>query len=159
MKNNNNYFNNYHVDHAFKVVSWLTEVYKTTSVGRVRHPNSYLPLLHKIDKILTTRGKEFTILWIKDLRLNYLKFLAGEVTSSTVVKLRSGGLPSLLGPFYDDDIFNIRILNTILHLTRGLRLQSSLNVVAVVTAPETLVQHYIDGNSEYRSHYSSTREF
>jgi hypothetical protein len=97
-------------------------------------------LTNRIVSLVSTRGDAFALSYLKDARVAYLSYLAGNPMRKSTVKLTSDGIPCILGALIPyirmatPPADMLRMLNTILWASRALNL-GRLPDISPITGP------------------------
>jgi len=119
-----------------KVVIWLFQVF---NLGKDRSPKEFSLLLRELESIRKNRGPISLISLLKDIRVVWLNYLAGNPIKMKGVKTTKDGIPLILG-----DLIPIirkgptpgllQLINTILFCTRALNLGKDIDY-SPITSP------------------------
>lgn len=118
-----NKIQNKYFELVFLIVKWL-QVCGNKPGYNLFHLKA---ILDKIQRVQKTRGTSSAIAFTKAVRGNLLNYLSGNKIKLPNVRLRSSGLPSVLGPLAEKIENNeltpmgLKFLMTILFSTRGLK--------------------------------------
>lgn len=127
-----------------------------------------LPTLRKLDSIIYCRGNIGGILYIKEVRNVYLKYISsggfsdGNVLQSTEIGITHDGIPKILGDFIPiirrsvspetelviNDQRSLQLLNSLLWCTRSLKSGTKNDTSSIESASSATRL-----NSKYRSEF------
>lgn len=107
-----------------KVVTWLATSFTFKTGGSI--PLSLvIDLIHRLDKVVKSRGPEEGLHFVKSLRSAVLNYLSGDV-KPVGINLTKDGVPTflcgLIPYFRRSQYLVIAIVNTILWSTRSLKI-------------------------------------
>ena len=130
----------------WKVCQWLNKFY-LSQPGLL---TSVLPLLHTLDKVLSTRGKAGFVTYVKDLRQAVYGYLSGNPSAKGGVKCTRDGIPDVLGDLIprlrsaEGATETCRLLTTILVISRCLNVGTSPDISSI-TSPCSRVRPSVGG--------------
>jgi hypothetical protein len=101
----------------------------------------YYQLGSRISSLIKTRGISFTISYLKKVRLAILKSFCNSTDRVPEIGYNGYGLPKILGPSLSQAIkerspSDLRLINTLLYCTRGLKLGKIVDVSTITDAPK-----------------------
>lgn len=104
----------------------------------------YLPLLQKMDTVMSSRGHVALIKYCKAVRASVLGYLSGNPDRPPGVKCTKDGIPTALGPLIDElrqreTPGNLPFLMTILFSTRALKVGTSPDFSPISSPPSVEV--------------------
>lgn len=107
-----------------RVVIWMFRVF---NLGPSRSPKLFYPLLRELERLRKSRGIIFVVSLLKDTRVAFWNYLAGNPRAIQGVRCTQDGIPILFGDLIPlirrgECPEFLRVLNTILVCTRALSL-------------------------------------
>jgi hypothetical protein len=133
-----------------KVVIWLFSVF---NLGKERSPSEFYSLLQKLETIRKDRGIAFLVSLLKDTRIVWLNYLAGNSVHINGVRCTKDGIPVILGDLIPKirkglDPVLLRLVNTIFFAGRALSLGSKIDLDPIVgpakQAPNEIGEYILD---------------
>lgn len=123
---------------TLRVVTWIFQAFNLKISGSIK---DYKDLILRFDSLLKNRGVHKTVLYIKDVRVTLLNYLAGSPVRIKGVRTTKDGLPTILGDFIGkirkgESPAMLQILNTILFSTRALRLGRNPDISSIIDGPK-----------------------
>jgi hypothetical protein len=116
-----------------KVIIWLFQVF---NLGTARSPHEFYSLLRNLEHLRKNRGSKFLVSMLKDTRVVFLNYLAGNPVKIRGVRTTKDGLPVILGDLipiirrgFDPAL--LRLINTVLFCTRALSLGREIDLTPI----------------------------